>query len=559
MSKAIFDAEALRSFLDSQLIERKASANLIWKAMKKQKIQRLEKFIAAHKAIISAIRRIPPEIIQDIFQWLSAILRDGWEANSKSEPKWALPFAYGQICSSWRSSALSVYSLWSLFPDIRKPKSRVGNELQLKYMTELLRRSRQSPIQFSFDAALWNRDPYPTADLLIQSSERWQVIEISGTAMGIYKYFHTILGRIPNLERLTISVVMFDGDSDVLDMFQVAPKLRKVQLSGHRIDDIKLPNYQLVDFTSVVVHARNPLSQLTNAHHLEILYYESRSPGPITNVNMISLPSLKRLFVVLHQSFPPVLDFLTVPILEGLHITDLLNVLDSALLRSIVGMASRSGNLPHLQELHIWSTLDEMPEGLDEILRLTPALRLLDTPIPSPHDILAIASTKMGSLPLVSSLEFCYFGATKVLAPEIFSAMKEFTDSRCELLHQYDTPLRGLSLTTNCGQWWNTTTSQGDAGNHVRVIRQSQLELWQASDTSALLTVLKMRLFGFVSGLSTRNPVFPDQPFKGSWFQNMQNLLDEIKNVEVDDGIDILVSLSTFPSVNNLSKNNEDI
>ena len=415
----------------------------------KQKIQRLEKFITSHEGILSVIRRIPSEIIQEIFQWLSAILRQ----EAQLEPKWALPFAYGQICSSWRGSALSVHSLWSLFPEIRKPKTPVGQELQLKYMTELLYRSRQSPIQFFFDVGYWNKDPYPTADLVMQSSERWLVINILGTAMGIYRYFHEIRGRIPNLECLAISVLVFDAPSDRLDMFQTAPKLREVKLAGHNMGDIKLPNHQLVDFYYVTTDTRNPLNQLTNAHHLENLICESRSWNPIPNINTISLPNLKRLFVRLHHSSPPVLVFLTVPILESLHIEDELNALDSALLRSLAEMASRSGNLPHLQELYIWSTLDKMLEGLDEVLRLTPALRVLETPIPSPREILTLASMSIGSLPLVTSLELCCFMVTEFLAPEIFSALKEFTDSRCELLHQYDSPLRGLRVVTNCGRW----------------------------------------------------------------------------------------------------------
>jgi hypothetical protein len=423
-------------------------------------------------------------------------------------------------------------------------------------MTELLHRSRQSPIQFFFDVGFWNRDPFPAAELLMQSSARWQVINIRGSAPGIYKYFHKIRGCIPNLESLAISLLVFDRFIDALDMFQTAPKLRQVQLTGDKIGDIKLPNHQLVDFNLatprfLATHPRKQLSQLTNAYHLENLIYESGSWYPITNLAKISLPSLKQLFVRLHHPSPSVLDLLTVPILERLrvNIEDLWNALDSALFRTLAAMASRSGNLPHLKELHIWSTLDEMPEGLDQVLRLTPALRLLDTPIPSPRDILTLASTNTGSLPLVTSLEFCFFGITKVLAPEIFSALKEFTDSRCELLHQYDSPLRELRLATNCGQWWNTT-SQGDTKHDDRVIRQSQLELWQASDTSALLTVLKERLFGFVPGLSARNPVLPNHPSKGRWFRNMQNLLDEIQNVEVDDAIDILVSLFTSPSIN---------
>jgi hypothetical protein len=432
-------------------------------------------------------------------------------------------------------------------------------------MTELLHRSRQSPIQFFFDVGFWNRDPYPTAELLMQSSARWQVINIRGSAMGIYKYFHEIQGCIPNLESLAITVLLFDSTSGTLDMFQTAPKLRQVQLAGDKIGDIKLPNHQLVDFNSLPIylhfpptHPRHQFSQLANAYHLENLIYESRSSYPITNIDKISLPSLKQLFVRLHHPSPSVLDLLTVPILERFTIEDLLNALDSALFRTLAEMASRSGNLPHLQELQIWSTLDEMPEGLEDFLRLTPALRFLDTPIPSPRDILTLASTNTGSLPLVTSLEFCSFGITKVLAPEIFTALKEFTDSRCELLHQYDSPLRELRLATNCGQWWDTT-SQGDTEHHDRVIRQSQLELWKASDTSALLTILKERLFGFVPGLSTRNPVLPNRPSKGSWFQDMQNLLDEIKNVEVDDAIDVLVRLFTSPSINKSLINNTDI
>lgn len=513
--------------------------------MTKQKIQRSEKFIANHKGILSVIRRLPSEIIEEIFRWLSAILR----REARSKPKWALPFAYGQICSSWRGSALSVHSLWSLFPEIRRPISHIGKELQVKYMTELLHRSRQSPIQFCIDVSSWYN---PIRDLLVQSSGRWQAVSTRGSATDIYNFFHAIRGRIPNLESLTISVV-FGASLDTLDMFQTAPKLREVKLSGYEISAIKLPNHQLVDFCSLAIRNRNLLSHLTNAHHLENLTCGEWDPIT-TNINaIISLPSLKRLHIQLTRSSQTVLDFLTVPILEYLRISV---ILDATLLRSLAEMASRSesGNLPHLQELHIWSTLDKMPEGLDGVLRLTPALRILDTLIPSPRDILALASVNtVSGVPLVTSLKYCYFGVSKALVPEIFSALKELTYSRCELRPRCISPLRGIRLATECGQWWNKT-SGGNTKNNFRVIQQSQLELWEASETSILLTVLKERLFRFVPGLSKGNPVLPNKPPKGNWFQNMQNLLDEIKNVEIDDAIDILVSLFTFPPVNKIIK-----
>ena len=353
--------------------------------MTRQKIQRLEKFIVAHKGIVVIIRRIPPEIIQIIFQWLSAILR--WEA--KLEPKWALPFAYGQICSSWRDIALSVHSLWSLFPEIRKLKTRIGKGRQVKYMTELLHRSRQSPIQFSIDVGNWNEDQYLIRDLLIQSSGRWQVVNIRGTTREICVFCRQIQGHIPNLESLEISAFFSREIFHPLDIFETAPKLREVKLSGYETSDIKLPTHQLIDFSSLTSYNRNPLSPLINAHHLENLTYGAWKPVPIININMISLPNLKRLHVQVHPSPPSILDFLTIPILECLHISVMvMRAVDTTLLRSLVKMASRSelGNLPHLRELRIWSRSNEMREGFDDLLRLTPALRVLEIPIPSPRD-----------------------------------------------------------------------------------------------------------------------------------------------------------------------------
>ncbi|KIM45570.1 hypothetical protein M413DRAFT_8721 [Hebeloma cylindrosporum] len=551
VSKAISDAEALRSSLTSQLIEKKASANLAGKAMTRRKIKRLEKFIAAHVGIVSAIRRVPPEIIQDIFEWLSAVL---WEENRLGS-KWALPFAYGHICSSWRGSALSVHSLWSLFPEIKKPKTLRGKERQLEYMTELLHRSQQAPIQFSFDFGHYEKGPYPIGDLLVRFSERWRAINIRGSACALRNYFSKVEGRIPNLENLVMTVLIFDAPSNALDMFQTAPKLRGVRLAGHNIGDIKLPSHQLTVFhtspaLSTPINTQNSLSQLTNAYHLKILIYDSSSPR-VAHFEMISLPSLKRLNVRLYHPSPSILDFLTVPVLENLRVEDLQRVLDTALLRSIAEMASRSGNLPHLQELYIWSTA-EMPEGLIDFLRLTPALTLLELPIPPPRDLLALASTDPDSgLPLITSLELCYFGATNTVAsaPKIFSALKEFTDSRCDLLHDHFYPLRELRLTPNQdGNWWNAMAREfGYTGtDRDGFIRQSQLEPWQESNTSALLTTLKERLCDLVPGLSTGNPVLPNHLPKGHWFQNIQDLLDEIKNVEVDDGIDILLNVAPF-------------
>jgi hypothetical protein len=66
--------------------------------------------------------------------------------------------------------------------------------------------------------------------------------------------------------------------------------------------------------------------------------YEAWRPRSISHINIISLPNLKRLHVRLHQSTQPILDFLTVPILECLHILVILIAVDTALSQSLAAL-----------------------------------------------------------------------------------------------------------------------------------------------------------------------------------------------------------------------------
>ncbi|KAJ7766663.1 hypothetical protein B0H16DRAFT_1210759, partial [Mycena metata] len=71
------------------------------------------------RGIMSSIRRLPPEIIGEIFLYLTPVLLKGdyrnHRAYSKSDPppKTKIPWYLGQICRYWRSVALSLRSLWS--------------------------------------------------------------------------------------------------------------------------------------------------------------------------------------------------------------------------------------------------------------------------------------------------------------------------------------------------------------------------------------------------------------------------------------------------------------
>ncbi|KAJ7651234.1 hypothetical protein FB45DRAFT_731279, partial [Roridomyces roridus] len=59
--------------------------------------------VRRHIAVVSVLRRVPPELISEIFVWTLAGGQT-WDA-----PPWYL----GLICRSWRGIALSTPFLWS--------------------------------------------------------------------------------------------------------------------------------------------------------------------------------------------------------------------------------------------------------------------------------------------------------------------------------------------------------------------------------------------------------------------------------------------------------------
>ncbi|KZP02992.1 hypothetical protein FIBSPDRAFT_685651, partial [Athelia psychrophila] len=64
-----------------------------------RKRDEMHSFVMAHKALVSPIRRVPPEIITEVFLYSA-------EGNLES------PIFLASICSRWRSIALSSPQFW---------------------------------------------------------------------------------------------------------------------------------------------------------------------------------------------------------------------------------------------------------------------------------------------------------------------------------------------------------------------------------------------------------------------------------------------------------------
>ncbi|KAJ7157339.1 hypothetical protein C8R46DRAFT_424167 [Mycena filopes] len=165
------------------------------------------KHVRERRAIVSPLRRVPPEVLCEIFA--SSI--EGSE--SGEEPPWYL----GHICQSWRRIALGYPGLWTHLiiredlPCIEEQLLRAGNALLDVYWS-----GRQ------------NKENVGLADLMGPHYGRWRALRIDYVFNHAPEWLRFANGHLDQLETLEMT-----GSPDVaIPIFlSVAPNLRHVFLN----------------------------------------------------------------------------------------------------------------------------------------------------------------------------------------------------------------------------------------------------------------------------------------------------------------------------------------
>ncbi|KAJ6571324.1 hypothetical protein B0H19DRAFT_1064436 [Mycena capillaripes] len=338
-----------------------------------QQMQEPEGNLENHMTISSAVRRVPAEILCEIF-----FLTLPWTRRVGKLDVEQAPWRLGLVCRQWRTTALRFPRLWSSI-------TLYGSLPKAVYpptMVELhLYRSANTPLTvtlncgdgkfkaFSFSACL---------NLVLLHSMRWETIRLhlrQSFRGPFLTQLRTVNGRLPNLRTLEITESMApppDTDDPSLagDMFSIAPRLREVLISareGYRLDWLPLPNIQL------------PWAQLTRLRgayrsHEDVLQALRSCPklveceitllgrhfAPPNNSPHLPLPNLRRLSV----NSPDLLTCITAHSLQELcvsgdaiyHLDDLIQRSSCTLVKLVVHGCSQ-------------------PDDLIDILRAIPTLR----------------------------------------------------------------------------------------------------------------------------------------------------------------------------------------
>ncbi|KAF8182140.1 hypothetical protein K438DRAFT_1161991 [Mycena galopus ATCC 62051] len=259
--------------------------------------------VRRHRNVLSSVRRVPPELICDIF---ALTMLDG-----DSDP-WHL----SHICRTWRALALSYPPLWSL---ITVPST---GRTPLPAIRAQLLRSANGPLDIHWSLTSNSDVDSELLALLIPHSNRWHSLSL---LRGIFmdnlhdalNWLAPLKGHLAQLQKL--KAVDLYG-LVIPDILSTASNLRQVILTDRNFspspDSAMIPwrqithywgTYDLERQRDILRHAENLLECLMG--------FPSMLSPQTNNIDAITLPHLRRLAL----ETPRFLSSLTTPVLEDLY------------------------------------------------------------------------------------------------------------------------------------------------------------------------------------------------------------------------------------------------
>ena len=291
--------------------------------------------ISKHRALISQVRKLPVDVLQEIF--IACLPTTHNAVMSKREP----PILLTQICSYWRNIAHATPQLWKSIhiaipcnapgmyaiesPNFQSMVQQVALR-RSEAVLEWIKRSASCPLDISLNQ--WENTPsdgfYDSImEYLIQFSERWRDVSFSAPYQALQLVAALPASKLPLLQSLFISCgrLHFSPVSAPLHLndrqslwitsgIMQAPKLREICLTQLNEDATQLPiNWsQLTKFSlQGTSWGTSPPFTVSRAHkilsscrdliscRLEIgVRPDSQPPFFDTNASIISLPFLTK-------------------------------------------------------------------------------------------------------------------------------------------------------------------------------------------------------------------------------------------------------------------------
>ncbi|KAJ7474281.1 hypothetical protein FB451DRAFT_286409 [Mycena latifolia] len=241
------------------------------------------------------------------------------------------PLLLASVCREWRNICLSVGSLWASLSIYPTPEFVRDIEDFLSFIRCWLSRAGRQPLDLQVFGTRY------TSEIFSAISHHSPQLRTLRLALDLPFSFPNadILGRIPSLTKLAVTI-MNEGDEPVmLTAFSNAPALRETQLSGASLQWISLPWIQLTHLELLDESLSAYVDVLRQTPNLEVLRigitYTQDAADP-SSAPLI-LPNLHTLtFSYDRQGM--LLSYLTLPALQNLELMSLVTA-SSSLLREL--------------------------------------------------------------------------------------------------------------------------------------------------------------------------------------------------------------------------------
>jgi hypothetical protein len=169
------------------------------------KRNQLADFITPHQALLSPIRRVPRDVLQEIFV---RCLPTNHNAIMNHRDA---PLLLGRVCSSWRSISISIPQLWSSIhisiPD--PPMYSKEDDVFIQAVRDWLNRAGALPLSISLFQLMFNggtsaKTEHDFVTHLISLSKRWKHINLSLSCASFPLFSSLSPELVPLLETCTL-------------------------------------------------------------------------------------------------------------------------------------------------------------------------------------------------------------------------------------------------------------------------------------------------------------------------------------------------------------------
>ncbi|KAF9523299.1 hypothetical protein CPB83DRAFT_863028 [Crepidotus variabilis] len=278
------------------------------------KRSQLSEIATAHAALISPVRRLPPEILQLIFVFCLSSTRNAVMHASEA------PVLLGRVCSEWRRISLATPEVWSSLhivpPNVNfsNPASSSSRFQRKKDLIEMwLTRSGACPLSVSF---VWfagdSAEEIKLCGILLQSilpmCGRWKILDFQVPLKMFQPFIGLTVDDVPLLEGISLMDNRTPLDSDEVDRWPESLNFAE--------GASKLRTFTLTFFSGGIRLPSIPWSQLTTLYlESNIAFFFSDSREMLTAfANCENLQSCTLKFPLSHTATLPAFEKLDMPI-----------------------------------------------------------------------------------------------------------------------------------------------------------------------------------------------------------------------------------------------------